>query len=175
MKSQYKKAMSEVISGMLMVGLVLVLIAAVWVVINNVVGKETKNVESCFGNFDKVKINRIYTCYNSSPQDPFLQFSINVEDILVDNILVSVASGGNSKTITLSSEEAGLSYLSTYPSYLPGAVMPSIGSGKTYMLNMTNASLTGIPDSIQVAATINGQKCQVSDSLENIDSCDDLF
>lgn len=168
MNLQYKKAMSEVISTMIMVGLVIVLIATVWVVINNIVGKETKNIESCFGNFDKISINEAYTCYNTTSAET--QFSINVGAITIDKILVSISSGGASKTITLTSTDAGLDYLKTYPN-TPGAIIPSNNSGKTYILNQTNASLSGYPDSIQIAAVIGGQKCQTSDSLENIESC----
>jgi len=173
MKSLFKtnKAMSEVISGMLMIGLVIVLIATVWVVINNVVGKETKNIESCFGNFDKITINEAYTCYNSSSKET--HFSINVGEVTLDELVISISSGGASKTMKLTSTDAGLTYLKTYPD-TPGAVMPENNSGKTYILNMTNASLTGSPDSIQIASVIGGQKCQTSDSLESIEECSSL-
>lgn len=166
MKKIRKKAMSEVISTLLLIGLVLGLVAVVWAVVNNLVSKEIKSTEACFGNFDKIAINPEYTCYNLS-DDRFI-FSILVGDTKIDNIFVSISSQGASEVISLNSTEYNLPNVKKYNPYnQDGVSAPGVNSGKTYVYN----GLTETPDSMRIAPVIGGEKCQESDSLTNIEAC----
>ncbi|MFH1365232.1 MAG: hypothetical protein ABIH28_01460 [archaeon] len=162
-----KKAMSEVVTAVIMVVLVMSLIAIVWGVISNMVNKELKTTQSCFGNFDRVTINEAYTCYNSSSGEFY--FSLNVGDIEIDKILISISSLGSSNSITLNSTSQTLTNpsVTNYPSKTTGVQAPNKNSGRTYIIS----GYTTIPDSIRVSPIIGGEDCQESDSLTNIETC----
>ena len=165
-----RKGISPVIAMVIMIALVMAIVAVVWVVVSNLVEEEIESSESCFGIFDKVVIENSYTCYNSSAQE--IQFSINIGDIEVDEILVSVAGAGSTKSFSLGSDVQE-SYLKDYPNGNYGVTLlfPGKNAGRTYVLNMTNASLSGSPDSLQIAPIINGKQCGVSDTLSEFDDC----
>jgi len=169
--SKDRKGVSGVVAMVLMITLVIVVVGVVWVVVNNLVSESIESTESCFGIFDKVKITTGYTCYNSSSEE--LQFSISVGDITVDELLVSVSSEGTSTSFKLSSD-AQESYLKNYgvgTNYGEILIFPGKNSGRTYVFNMTNAGLSGIPDSIEIAPIIEKKQCGVSDSISEFDNC----
>lgn len=159
-----KKGISGVVTVVLMIALVMAAAAIVWGIVNNTLKGQVESSKSCFGNFDKVTINQLYTCYDSTA-DTF-QFSISVADIEVEEIVVSVSAGGISKSYTLS--DADNDDLTPYGSAVDTKI-PGANEGKTYV-----ASYTEEPDLIQIAPIINGQQCEVSDSVSEIDSCSSL-
>lgn len=165
-----RRGISPVIAMVIMIALVLAVVAVVWVVVNNLVKEEIESSGSCFGIFGKVTIENSYTCYNSTSQE--IQFSISIKDIDVDKILVAVSSAGSTKSFSLSS---GIqeSYLKDYPdgNYGEALVFPGKNAGRTYVLDMGNAGLSGSPDSIEIAPIINSKQCGVSDTLSEFDDC----
>lgn len=165
-----RKGISPVIAMVIMIALVLAVVAVVWVVVNNLVREEIEGSGSCFGIFGEVTIENSYTCYNSSSQE--LQFSISIGDIQVEEILVYVAGAGSTKSFSLSSD-AQESYLKDYPSGSYGGTLtfPGENSGRTYVLNMSNAGISGSPDSLEIAPIINSNQCGVSDTLSEFDDC----
>ena len=166
-----KRGISGVIAMVIMVALVLAVIAIVWVVVNNLIEDEIESSESCFGIFDKVIIENSYTCYNDTGQE--IQFSINIGDIDVDEILVRVSGAGTTKSFSLSSgvQETFLkNYLNT--SYGGGLVFPGKNAGRTYVLDMVLADLSGTPDLMEIAPIINEKQCGVSDTLSEFDDCE---
>jgi len=160
-----KKAMSEVVTAVLMIGLVLALVGIVWGVINNMVNKELKSTESCFGNFDKVTINEAYTCYNLSTNEFY--FSISVGDIQLDKIYIAVGGQGITESINLNSTNTTLANVRNYPSNISGVTAPVANSGKTYIYS----GFSAIPDYIRVSPVIGDEKCQESGALTNIEAC----
>jgi hypothetical protein len=90
------RGLSGVITAVLMIALVMVIVVIVWVVVRNIVQGQIGSVESCFEVYDKVTINNLYTCYNSTSNH--FQFSIKVEDIELDKIIISVSSEGSTKS-----------------------------------------------------------------------------
>lgn len=159
-----KKGISGVVEALIMVALTIALIAVVWVVINGLVNKSVSSSQSCFGNFNKVTINSRYTCYDSAKDE--LRFSISVGDISVDELLISVSEQGTSSSIKLNNT------LSTIPNVQPYAggtqvKLPGKNSGLTY--NLTDVFTA--PDSIEIAPTIDGNQCDVADTLNQIDDC----
>ena len=154
----------------IMVALVIAIVGIVWVVINNLIKGEIESTESCFGIFDKVKVNTGYTCYNSSGGE--LQFSISVGDIEIDQILVAVSGAGTTKSFILSSG-AQESYLKNYldSSYGGSIQFPGKNAGRTYVLNMSGAGFSGTPDFLEIAPIVGKKQCGVSDTLSEFDNC----
>ena len=58
------KGLSGVITAVIMIALVLAAAGIVWGVVNNMLKGQMEGAEACFGNYDKVTINSIYTCYD---------------------------------------------------------------------------------------------------------------
>jgi hypothetical protein len=155
----------------MMIALVLAAIAIGWVVVNNMIKEEVEGSGSCFGIFDKVTISGGYTCYNATSNE--VQFSISIGDITVPEILVAISSEGTTNSFKLSSG-AQESYLKNYGDATYGEALqfPGKNSGRTYVFNMGDAGLSGIPDLIELAPIIDGKQCEVSDSLSEFDACE---
>ena len=170
MKSLFnsKKAISGVITAIIMIGLVMATTVIVWNVINKLVKEELGSSKACFGVFDKIKINNFYTCYNSSSSE--LKFSINVGDIDVDELLVSISGPEQSKSFKLSSTEP---VAENYIRLSSGedVKLPGKNAGLSYIFNASEIRTPGI---IKIAPIIDGNQCDVSDTLSEIDSCSEL-
>jgi flagellin-like protein len=177
-----KRGLSGVITTVLMIALVLAAVAIVWGIVNNTLKDQVESSQSCFGNFDKVTLNRIYTCYDLNPDsdpltdDGIVQFSLSIGDIEVDEVIVSIAAGGTTGgyTITNLEDETDTNLANYNPDdeiqsgfgtdliKLPGKT-----AGKTYVAQ----TFTSAPDLIQIAPVLNGQQCEVSDTISSIEPC----
>jgi len=158
-----KRGLSGVITTIILIALVLAAVAIVWVTVNNLLTDRLSAAESCMNIFEKVEINDLYTCYD----DPNFQFSISIKDIIVDEVIVSVSGGGATKSYTLTNEEQSISGLGPYPSGSGNVKLPGKNSGSTYV----SSDFSSTPDSIKVAPVIDGNQCEVSDSVVEIYSC----
>ena len=162
-----KRGISTVIATVIMITLVLVIIGVVWVSINNLVSKEIKTTESCFGNFGKVTLDKRYTCLNSSSNE--LQFSINIRDVTIDSVLVSISSQSGTKSLEISN--INMSNIKMYNgTYGELVEIPGKNAGFTYVVDINGLGI-GSPDSISIAPIISENQCGVSDSLLEIDKC----
>jgi flagellin-like protein len=160
-----KKAVSGIITTVILIALTLAIIGIIWVVINNLVKEQITSTESCFEVFDKVKLNEMYTCWNSSA--PGLQFSISLEDIDVDEILVAISSRGATSSFRISNIPTNISNVKNYPDYTEEIKLPGKNSGLTYF----HSGVSSSPDSIEIAPVINGEQCGISSSLYTIENC----
>ena len=108
----------------LMVALTLVAVAIVWGVVNNLINSKTQSAE-CVEVFDKVLLNNYYTCYNSSSGE--VSVSVELRDITIDGVLVSVY--GQSQSSTFEIPSSGYSYVKPYSgSYNDNLTLPSQNS-----------------------------------------------
>ena len=164
-----KKAVSTVIASVMAIALVFALVAIVWGVIVPLVKEQLRGAESCSGIFDKVTINNMYTCYNSTSEE--LQFSINIGDIDVDEVLVSISIQGTTKSYRLTNEEQTIGDLKLYPSGSVSVKLPEKNSGLTYIAT----GFSSKPDLIKLAPVINGKQCEPTSSLYDIDDCQALI
>ena len=164
-----KKGLSEVVSAVLILALVVVLVGIVWAVINNLVKDKLSETGSCFDTFGKVTINSRYTCYNSTSNE--FQFSINVGDISLNEVLIGISASGTSTSLRLDNKGAVIPNLVNYPSRSTNITLPKKNAGLTYLFNMGGGGLSGAPDSIRIAPVIGNDQCEVSDALEKIDNC----
>ncbi len=159
-----KRGLSGVVAVMILVMLTVSLVSIIWVVVNKVVKQNVKQSSSCFGIFDKITIDNSYTCYDS--QNNELQFAIDMGDIDVDKVVISITSGGNSRNFELANSLLTISDLRGYPNE-EQVKLPEKNSGRTYLVSGFSTS----PDSIKIAPVVNGHLCDVSDSLNEIDDC----
>jgi len=163
-----KKGVAPVVATILLIVLVIVIVAVVWAVINNLIKDQLDEGEVCFGIFEKVSLNSRYTCYNSSSNES--QFSINIGDIDVDEVLVEISAEGTSASFKIN-ETGEIEYLVMYPTRSSIITLPSKNAGSTYIFNMTGAGFSEIVNSIRIAPIIEGTQCSVSDSMYEIDRC----
>lgn len=159
-----KKGISGVIVTVLMIALVLAVVVIVWNVINNLVGEKLEEAESCFDIFGKVSLNSQYTCYDSTNDE--VRFSVNVGDIALNKVIVSISAEGSTTSYELSSEDN--SNLDSYPTSGQAVTIPGKNSGKTY-----TADYTSKPDKIQIIPVVGIQQCEVADSVADIEECID--
>src|SRR3989344_7007422 len=96
-----KKGLSEIVSVVLILALTVTLVGIVWAVVNNLV-EDNLSKSSCFETFGKISINNDFTCYNSSSNE--LQFSISIEDISLDAVLVAISAEGFSESFKITKE-----------------------------------------------------------------------
>jgi flagellin-like protein len=165
MFSNNKRGISSIIATLLLIVLTIVLVVIVWTVVNSLISSKINQSSACFGNFNTISLNGQYTCYNTTTS-PFVQFSLNIGDISVDGVIISISSGGQSKSITITNTPKVIANL-TYYNGTASVVLPGKNSGMTYYYNWSGPA----PGSIQIAPIIKGQQCAASDTLTTIDNC----
>jgi len=165
MQKKNRKGISSIIATLLLIVLTVVLIAVVWTVVNNLVKDKIGQSSACFGNFDKVTLNDLYSCYDRSSNS--MQFSLKIGDIDVESVLVSISSESQSKSFTIAEEALPVADL-TYYNGSSIVMLPSKNSALTYIYSWGDSD---IPNSIQVVPVIDGQQCSASDSITTIDDC----
>ena len=160
-----KKALSGVVSAMIMIALIMAAGVVIWVFANNIINKNLEEAESCFQIYDKISINNDYTCYDYLNGE--IHISIKVADISVDGILVGVSGEANSKSFTLLKTDSVVTGVKPYSGdYTDAVSSPAENSGETYILKFTEQ-----PDSIELAPIINGKQCDVASGVYNIYEC----
>ena len=158
------KGISAIIATIILIALTLAIVAIVWGVVQNLVSQQLEESGSCFNIFGKIELNPVYTCYNSSSNE-FL-FSINVGDIEVNELVVSVSGQGTTKSYTLTANEEDIGLL-TYPARNNLVKKPGKNAGLTYI----SSDFASRPDTIRVSPVIGETQCEVSASIQTIESC----
>ncbi len=161
-----KKGLSAIVITVILVALSMAAIVLVWVFVSNMLNKQISSSESCFGNYDKVKLNGQYTCYDSS--EDTVRFSLIIGDIQVSKIIVSISSASAVKSYTLTNANQSVTGLTMYPSGSTTITLPGKNAGLTYEATGFDSTV----DSIEIAPVINGNQCEVSDSLSDIEECE---
>ena len=167
MKIRNQKGIAQILATMIMIMLVLAAASIVFGVVNNLVKDEIESSEACFGNFGEVTINKQYTCRDFDSNE--VQFLINVGDVDIDGLLVSVSGKSGAKSFKIIGE--AISFVRTYNG-LYGDVInpPNENSGLTYFVNLSEINIEDA-NSITIAPIIEGIQCGVSDSLSGVDNC----
>lgn len=167
MKTGNKKGISQILATMIIIIMVLAAASILFSVVNNLVREELESSESCFGNFGQVTINKQYTCHDFDSNE--FRFLINVGDVDIDGLLVSVSGKSGTKSFKITNE--AISFVKKYNG-LYGDVInpPKENSGLTYILNLNEIGIESA-NSITIAPIIKGTQCDVSDSLSRIDNC----
>lgn len=165
-----KKALSSVIATVLIILLVVASVTIVWAFVKNFIDNRTKSTQSCFDveSSEKVTINNYYTCYNKTLGE--VQFSIDIEDVEIDSLVISILSEGNSKSFTLTNENTSNPNLKPYKGiYNTNVTLPEKNSGKTYVAG--GFDIGSKVDWIKIAPVIDDEQCGSSDETYQVDSC----
>jgi len=167
-----KKGVSAVVGTVVMVALVIGLTAIIWTVVTGVVEDELDAATSCLGNYDKITLNDRYTCDNSTLQNLFY-FSISSK-INTTEIIVSVSGEREVKSFRIDGTSS-YSYVRNFADadFDQALTLPRENQGKSYVIDTSEGSLFGISeiDTIEIAPIIQGEQCDISDSILQIDDC----
>ena len=165
-----KRGLSGVVSTIILVALVVIAITIIWAVINQVVKEKLEGAEKCSDLFNKIKLNDVYTC--NSIDNTQTQVSVNLEDVTVEKLIISISGQGNSESFDL---ENGVSN-----SVIKNLGDSSFGTpiqlveknqGRTYVFN--TASILGggiVAETVKISPIIKGEICGVVDSVE-LENC----
>ncbi len=148
-----KKGVSTIISVLVILMFVLVATAIVWKVVLPMIKNTTNRINACGPDIlGKIEIDKVHTCYQeggaSSPNT--LKVSIKVKDIETDKLIIFVSMDGKTKKF----EET-----------------QQANSGEVYTLD-NNGEIISKPELIEVAPVIDGEQCDVVDSISNIPDCE---
>jgi hypothetical protein len=164
-----KKAVSEIIVTVILIGLGIGAVAIAGAVINNMLSGKMKETSTCYNLYDKVKLNKEYTCYryDLSTKKYILEFSIGVDDVDIEGIKVAIKiKDGTTKSFDLTNQAKTITDLKLWNGSL-NVFMPLKNSGFKYILsNLNNAT-----DSITIAPIKDGKLCSESDSMAEIEIC----
>ena len=163
-----KKALSTVVATVIMIALVLSAIAIVWGVVANLVDEQLKGADSCISVFDKVEINGRYTCYD--PTNNKFQFSLNIRDIDVDEVLFAISYLGSTETFKISNSLEDVQGVTNFPSGSINVLLPKKNGGSTYIYDLSSE-----PDLFEISPVIEGKQCGISSSLTDIPNCATLL
>ncbi len=164
-----KRGLSAIVTTVILVALSMAAVVVIWVFVSNTIKKQIGQSESCFGNFDKVKFNEQYTCYEDLGNGNFaLRFSVSIGGINIDKVIVSVASGSSVKSYEITNTAKAVEGLEMYPASSGTVVLPAKNSGLTYKAT----GFTSQIDSIQITPVINGNQCEVSGAISEFEECE---
>jgi len=164
-----KRGISAIIATVILIGLAIIAIGIIWVSIRGVITKQIESTELCFGNYDKVSINSLYTCYDKNSES--MRISLSIGDIEVNKVLISISGTGTTKNSEISNNASIISGFTNYPSGTVSIKLPEKNSGLTYVYDLSTGGFTGKPDKIDITPVIGNQQCDVSDSLLAIENC----
>ena len=85
-----KRGVSGVVVTIILIGITLSAITIVWSIVSNSLNRNLGKSQSCSDLFQKISLNRDYTCFDNLSRE--LHFSINIGDIMVDKIIIYVTS-----------------------------------------------------------------------------------
>lgn len=160
-----KKGVSEIVTTVIMVGLVIAAAAIIWGVVNGMINEKMKDSKNCMDVFEKVTIYPRATCYDASGGGKFY-FYIQTTDINATKIIVSIGSKDGSKIVEIPNEKG---YEDVWESgEVKNTKISALGSnsGKKYVYKTTYK-----PDFISVAPKVGNTQCSISDQLDWIDDC----
>lgn len=109
---KYKKALSTVISVVLLTVLVIVSTAIVWGIVKNLIEDKIGESEACFGVFDKVILDDYYTCYNYTSKE--LHIAVDRGDIELDELIISISGEGKSETVKITPTSSLVTCMKNY-------------------------------------------------------------
>ena len=150
MNIKNKKGISGVLTTIILIAMVIVLVGIIYSVIIPMVRNNIEHANACSppNIIGKISLNRLNTCYDDSTK--IIKVSMEIEDLEYDKILVYISQGGTSKTME---------------------IIQAQNSGKTYEYNINDLGLSGKPETIKIAPVIEGEQCDIIDSINEVATC----
>lgn len=158
-----RKAVSGVVVMVVMIALVISIFAIVFATTKKTVEEKIKKSQACGPDIiGKLSINSEYVCYDSTTRD--FVFSINRKDIELDKLIVAVETETEIKQFELKETEQNNDLL---PFISGGSTtLPAKNGGRTYNAKNLNQAI-----GIEIVPVINGEQCEIADSLNEITPC----
>ena len=172
-----KRALSSLITMLLTIALVLILMGILFAMTQGLIQDRIQKTEKCMDILDKININQENTCYKSvaAAGSRELQFSIEVKELTIDDVLVTINDGANSKSFKLKDDATKYfvaQYLITVIQYGIDLEIPDKNEGITYVADLTNPNLNlGKPISVKIAPVVGDEQCDTIDTLIEIPIC----
>ncbi len=167
-----KKALSTVVTTLILVGLSMIAVAVVWASTSGMIKRQINNSESCYGINEKVQLNDINTCYDQPVEGTYyIRFEVDTRDIELDELIVAISYGGELKSYRLNKTNQVIEGLERYPN-VAGKNLSVPGKNQGYSYNASG--FTAIPDSIEIIPVMSKQQCAVADALSDLTNCDFL-
>ena len=159
-----KRGISEVVTTVIMIGLVLAAASIVWGVASSMINRNVEQSENCMNIFEKATIYKKATCYNVSSNEFY--FFVETKDINVTKLIVSISGDSYSKSIEIP-KKGGYTNIKEFKNRY-NSDLRAIGSndGQRYVFNISS-----IPKIITVAPVVGGSQCGISDTVKNIGNC----
>ena len=172
--SKNSKGLSAIVTTLILVALVMGATALIWGVVNTMIKGKMSSSESCFDSYSKVELDKAYTCYEEYLDGSvkytarFALYVKNIDSENLDKVIVGVTSQAEAKSYGLTNTEQTFEELAPYGGAVNSPLkLPVKNSQKTY--NATG--FTAKPDAIKIILVINGNQCDVSDSLTEVENC----
>lgn len=162
-----KKALSNIIASVIMILLVVTSIIVVGTFVTNLVQDQIDESGSCFETLDKVLIGDTQTCYDLINRE--LKIFIEMKDLEINEVLVSVSDNSFAKTFSIKSEPSEIEFINNY-SHGTMISLPPQKSGFAYYINTSSAGLSK-PTEIQIAPVVGKNTCEVTDKMTAIPLC----
>ncbi|HLD37837.1 MAG TPA: hypothetical protein VJA20_00155 [Candidatus Nanoarchaeia archaeon] len=165
-----KKAVSGVVVMVVMIALVISISAIVFTTTKKTVEEKIKKSQACGPDIiGKLSINSEYVCYDSVTDE--IVFSINREDVDLDKLIIAIETETEVTQINLKEIAETINNLYPYNKArnLKGdkVALPAKDAGKTYIGKGFSKPIIGI----KIIPVINGEQCEVADSLNEIIDC----
>ncbi len=160
-----KKALSQIVSSVLLIALTIAVIAIIWGVLQTFVIGKLESTSSCYGILGKISLNNDWTCYDQTNQE--MHFSIDRGEIDVESVLISVSTETDSTVRIIKDEFSIVANVTKLGDTSNNVSLPKRESGKTYILE----NVTEKPTKIAIAPFMGTKQCDVSDTIETIGYC----
>jgi flagellin-like protein len=159
-----KRGVSAIVGTVILIAIVVATGAIVWGVINSTVG-DSLSSSSCSNLMGKIDFNRGHTCFENGN----LTFSVNIGDVEIDGVLISVSGGGSTKSIKFMNGTGGISGLYYYSGGLATS-LPGKNEGKAYIWDLPNDFSSEV-DLLEISPIVDGKQCNALDSISEIPPC----
>ncbi|MFB6246722.1 MAG: hypothetical protein ABEI74_03985 [Candidatus Pacearchaeota archaeon] len=171
-----KKGLSNVLMMVVALGLVVSLGAIIMKTTRDTVEEKTEQVDACGTDIlGKLSVNSEWTCYDSNKE--VLNVQLAREDIKLEKLTLSVSTNSEAYNFDLNETMSN-------PSEKGATLYPFNSSGKkegkTKILekrsekNYLVFGLSQKPSSIEIAPTIAGNQCEVTDEINRIADCSSI-
>ncbi|MCK5624926.1 hypothetical protein KAI04_03740 [Candidatus Pacearchaeota archaeon] len=147
-----KKAMSAIITIMLLIFIVVAGTAIIWKVLTKTVDEGLEEAKNCYDLIGKVSVNSEYTCYDRANDEMYV--SVEVGDISIDELFIVIAYEDSATSFKLTNESTTIANLLNYD-ITNQIKIPNKNSGSTYIAT----SIIEFPSSIEIAPKIGDNLC----------------
>ena len=160
-----KKALSSVVTAVILIAITIAAVAIVATMINSFVKERLDKGKSCYDIIGKVQVNEEFTCYNATGK--YAQVSLSLGQISPAKVIVGLMYDNDSRVYSIYAENKTIPGVTNYPLNTTGVKLPSEESGKTYIMS----DIESKPVRIQVAPMMGETQCEVIDTLTPVDNC----